>query len=76
MSQYKPTATGVSDGKKVADWDNIPTLDWVPRKPEPLGKELKTCCDGESGIFLRVLRSRRASCATLIRGGTQSGVIQ
>ena len=54
MSQYKPSSTGVSNGKATPDWDNIPTLDWVPRKPEPLGKELKTCCDGMSGVFLRL----------------------
>ena len=54
MSQYKPSQTGVSNGQKVSDADNIPSLDFLPRKPEPLGKELKTLCDGDSGIFLAV----------------------
>lgn len=57
MSQYKPTKTGVSDsqpGTHTDDWDNIPSLDWVPRKPEPLGKELKTMCCGCCGAFINI----------------------
>ena len=57
MSQFKPTLSGVSDtepGVHPDDWDRIPNLDWVPRKPEPLGKELKTMCDGCCGAFINV----------------------
>lgn len=39
---------------KTPTCKNIDHLDFVPRKPEPLGKEVKTMCDGESGIFLRI----------------------
>lgn len=57
MCQFKPTVTGVTDsepGKHPDDWNRIPHLDWVPRKPEPLGKELKTMCCGCTGAFINI----------------------
>ena len=30
----------------------LPHMSWVKRKPEPLGLELKTICDGETGVML------------------------
>ena len=30
----------------------MPHLSYVPRKPEPLGAEVKNLCDGISGVML------------------------
>ena len=32
----------------------MPHLSSVPRKPEPLGAEIKNLCDGESGVMLHI----------------------
>ena len=32
----------------------LPHMSWVQRKPEPLGLELKTICDAETGVMLYV----------------------
>lgn len=32
----------------------MPHVSYVPRKPEPTGAELKSICDAESGVMLRV----------------------
>lgn len=45
-------AEGVVDGVGQNP-DPIPHRDFIERKPEPLGKELKTLADGMSGITLR-----------------------
>ena len=40
-----------AEGPRVQD---IPFLSHVPRKPKPLGAELKTTADGESGAIIRL----------------------
>ena len=40
-----------NEGTKPTD---IPFLSNVPRKPKPLGGELKATCDGESGAVIRL----------------------
>lgn len=46
-------AEGVIDGVG-ANPDPIPHRDFIERKPEPLGKELKVLADGMSGVTLRM----------------------
>jgi hypothetical protein len=49
----------------------MPRLSSVPRKPEPLGAEIKNLCDGESGFMLHIeiqegkLRMARKKCCDL-----------
>ena len=52
MSAYLG-AEGVADGEN-ANSDPIPHRQFVERKPEPLGAELKVICCGESGVFLQL----------------------
>ena len=40
--------------KGILNITKCPHLSWVPRKPEPLGVELKTVGDALSGIMLRI----------------------
>lgn len=51
---------GVDAVKQTNTFKNIDHLDFVPCKPEPLGKEIKTMCDGESGVFLNIEIQRGA----------------
>lgn len=51
---------GVDALKGTQSYKSIDHLDFVPRKPEPLGKEVKTMCDGESGAFIRIEVQRPA----------------
>ena len=43
MSAWRPQTTPTG---------GLPNLSLIPRKPEPLGTEFKTVCDGETGILI------------------------
>ena len=49
---FHPTALFTALG--ILNIMKCPHLSWVPRKPEPLGVELKTVGDALSGIMLRI----------------------
>lgn len=45
MSAYSPQTTKTG---------TLPHLSYIQRKPEPLGTELRSCCEGHSGIMVNV----------------------
>ena len=52
-SRLTPDETMFSWTGKVGV-NGMPHLSFVPRKPEPLGAELKTVCDGSAGVMLHM----------------------
>ena len=57
MSWYETEKEGnptISIEPYISNPALIPKLDFVPRKPKPLGKEIKVAADGESKMFMRL----------------------
>jgi hypothetical protein len=52
-SKINPDET-VHERKGKSGVGGLPRLSFAKRKPEPLGLESKTVCDGETGIMLHV----------------------